>query len=56
MMSIKKRNLNEKMRIQTDQEFQQNEIRKVNSKCNVEMFTSKICGGKTFSPKKQNKA
>ena len=28
----KNRNMNEKMRLQTDQEFQQNEIKKLNSK------------------------
>ena len=35
-----KRNKNEKMRLQTDQEFQQNEIKKLNLKYNVEMFSS----------------
>ena len=34
------RNKNEKMRLQTDQEFQQNEIKKLNVKYNVEMFSS----------------
>ena len=38
-----------KMRLQTDQEFQQNEIKKLNVKYNVEMFSSRIRGGKAFA-------
>ena len=45
----KKRSYNEKMRLQTDQEFQQNEIKKINQKYNVEMFSSHIRGGKAFA-------
>ena len=45
----KKRSYNEKMRLQTDQEFQQNEIKKINRKYNVEMFSSRIRGGKAFA-------
>ena len=37
------------MRLQTDQEFQQNEIKKINLKYNVEMFSSRIRGGKAFA-------
>ena len=44
-----KHNKNEKMRLQTDQEFQQNEIKKINLKYNVEMFSSRIRGGKAFA-------
>ena len=44
-----KRNKNEKMRLQTDQEFQQNEIKKINLKYDVEMFSSRIRGGKAFA-------
>ena len=44
-----KRDKNEKMRLQTDQEFQQNEIKKLNLKYNVEMFSSRIRGGKAFA-------
>ena len=44
-----KREKNEKMRLQTDQEFQQNEIKKINLKYNVEMFSSRIRGGKAFA-------
>ena len=35
--------------MQTDLEFQQNEIKKLNKKYNVEMFSSKIRGGKAFA-------
>ena len=38
-----------KMRLQTDLEFQQNEIKKLNVKYNVEMFSSRIRGGKAFA-------
>ena len=44
-----KRVKNEKMRLQTDQEFQQNEIKKLNVKYNVEMFSTRIRGGKAFA-------
>ena len=44
-----KRNKNEKMRLQTDQEFQQNEIKKLNLKYNVEMFSSRLRSGKAFA-------
>ena len=43
-----KREKNEKMRLQTDQEFQQNEIKKINLRYNVEMFSSRVRGGKAF--------
>ena len=44
-----KRSKNEKMRLQTDQEFQQNEIKKLSLKYNVEMFSTRIRGGKAFA-------
>ena len=44
-----KRTSGEKMRLQTDQEFQQNEIKKLNQKHNVEMFSTKLRGGKAFA-------
>ena len=44
-----KRSKNEKMRLQTDQEFQQNEIKKLNLKYNVEMFSTRIRSGKAFA-------
>ena len=45
----KKRNQKEKMRLQVDLEFQQNQIKKVNQKYNVEMFSTKTRGGKAFA-------
>ena len=36
------------MRLQTDLEFQQNEIKKLNVKYNIEMFSSRTRGGKAF--------
>ena len=44
-----KRNKNEKVRVQTDMEFQQNEIKKLNLKYNVEMFSTRLRGGKAFA-------
>ena len=44
-----KRNQKEKMRLQVDLEFQQNEIKKLNQKYNVEMYSTKIRGGKAFA-------
>ena len=43
MTSQKKRN-NKRMRLQADQEFQQNEIKKLNGKFSVDMFSTKIHG------------
>ena len=37
------------MRLQTDLEFKQNEIKKLNDQYNVEMFHSKVRGGKAFA-------
>ena len=37
------------MRLQTDLEFKQNEIKKLNDEFNVDMFHTKIRGGKTFA-------
>ena len=37
------------MRLQTDLEFKQNEIKKLNEQYNVEMFHSKVRGGKVFT-------
>ena len=38
-----------KMTLQTDLEFKQNEIKKLNNEFNVEMFHSKVRGGKAFA-------
>ena len=45
----KRRNKNKRMRLQTDLEFQQNDIKKLNKKYNVEMFSSRTRGGKAFA-------
>ena len=44
-----KRDINEQMRLQTDLEFQQTEILKLNIKYNVLMVSAKIRGGKAFA-------
>ena len=41
--------MNKQMRLQTDLEFQQREIMKLNKKYNVLMFGTKIRGGKGFA-------
>ena len=41
--------MKEKMRLQTDLEFQQNEIKNLNKKYNVEMFSTWVRGGKAFA-------
>ena len=40
---------NEKMYLQTDLEFKQNAIKKLNQEFNVEMFHTKVRGGKAFA-------
>ena len=40
---------NERMRLQTDLEFQQNEIKRLNAKYNMEMFGSRVRGGKVYA-------
>ena len=39
----------EGMKLQTDLEFQQNEIKNLNKKYNVEMFSTRVRAGKTFA-------
>ena len=39
----------EKKRLQTDIEFQQNEIKKLNKNNNVETFSTRVRGGKAFA-------
>ena len=41
------------MRLQVNLEFQQNKIKKLNQKYNVEMFSTKIRGGKAFAAKQK---
>ena len=40
--------MNETMRLQTDLEFQQNEIKRLSAKYNVDMFSTRLRGGKAF--------
>ena len=44
-----KRDQKQEMRLQTDLEFLQTEIKKLNEKYNVNMFSTKLRGGKAFS-------
>ena len=46
---LPKRTDNKTMRLQTDLEFQQNEIKQLNKKFNVEMFSTKLRGGSLCS-------
>ena len=39
------------MRVQTNQEFEQTEIKTLNKKCNVQMFNTRVRGGKAFAAK-----
>ena len=43
----------EKMRLQTDLEFQQNEIKNLNKKYNVEMFSTRVRGGRLLLQNKK---
>ena len=43
-----KRNKDDEMRLQVDLEFQQNKIKELNKKYNVQMFTTKNRGGKAY--------
>ena len=45
----KRQREDEKMRLQTDLEFQQNEIKRLTEKYNVEMLSSKVRGGGAFA-------
>ena len=43
------------MHLQMDQKFQQNEIKTLNSKFNLQMFGTRISGGEAFVVKQANK-
>ena len=46
----KKRNINEEIRIEADEEFEQSEIKRLNKKYNIVTYVStKIQGGEAFS-------
>ena len=42
-------NQSQKMRLQTDLEFQQNAIKNLNEKFNIEMYSTKLREGKVFA-------
>ena len=42
-----------KMRLQTDQEFQQTNIKKLNKEYDIEMYSTKLRGGKAFADKQK---
>ena len=44
----------EKMIRQTDLEFRQNMIKKLNKKYNIEMFSGRVHGGKAYTAKQKN--
>ena len=46
---IDDKRMDEKMRLQVDLEFQQNKIKELNKKYNVDMFSTKNRGGKAFA-------
>ena len=43
------------MRLQTDLEFQQNKIKNLNKKYNVEMFSTRVRGGKVFAAEQKKR-
>ena len=53
MILRKKEDMNQIMHLQTDNEFQHNEIKKLNSKFNVQMFSARIRSGKAFAAKQK---
>ena len=48
-----KRKISGRMRLQTDQEFQQNIIKTLNKDYNIEMYSTKLRNGKTFAAEKE---
>ena len=46
---VNEKRKNSSMRLQTDLEFQQNEIKKLNKKYNIEIFSTTVRGGKAFA-------
>ena len=49
----KREDSNEKMRLQTDLEFRQNDMKKLSKKFNVDMFSTKVRGGQAFAAKQK---
>ena len=52
---MKKRNMNEEMRTQTYQEFELSQVKRLNKKYNVKMFSTKIQSGKAFAAEQKTK-
>ena len=50
-----KQNQKQEMRLQADLEFLRNEIKKLNKKYSVDMFSSKLRGGKAFATEQKIK-
>ena len=48
-IEVQNRRKNKRTRLQTDLEFNQNEIKKINKKFNIEMFHTRTRGGKAFA-------
>ena len=46
---LEKRKPDQEIRIQTDQEFHQNEIKRLNASSNITMFSGKTRGGIAFA-------
>ena len=55
MILKKKRDLNKVMRLQTDSEFQQNDIKKLNKKYNVQVLSTRLRGEKAFAAKQKSR-
>ena len=47
--------MNKTMRLETDLEFQQNKIKRFNAKYNVDMFSTRLRGGKAFAAEQKNR-
>ena len=54
-IQLKKKEIKKEMRIQTDQKFKHNEIKKLNKKYNVHIFSSHVYKGKAFAAEKKIK-
>ena len=52
----KERKPYQEIRLQTDQEFQQDKIKRLNASNNITMFTTKIRGGKVFAAEQKIRA
>ena len=52
ILSRCKRKISGRMHLQTDQEFQENIIKRLNKEYSVEMYSTKLRNGKTFAAEK----